>query len=455
MDIWEVFLELLANVFTVLCWPPFTLIYPLYFSIRTVETNSFLENRQCLTYWVLSALITMMELTLGKFLKWFPFWPYAKGVATILLVTPYFGGASYVFKHLIGPHFIEKIWNLLFFQKKKGIILEAQNGIVDDADTNCSTNGSNLENLIIGQGNFDVRSDKTEVNYTWSSHPKRVQKEWSCVCQGNFDVSSDKTEVNYTWSSHPKRVQKEWSCVICLISTSSEKCLKKHLRGKKHKTKEYELRVDRLPLRDTRKLSSLPKKAGRVVFLRNLNIERWSGLLNPMTRSIRWCKWKKPEKGWIKLNTDGSAADPEKSSFGGLFRDYNGDPLCAFVSKAPQDDTFLVELWAIWRGLVLASSLGIKVLWVESDSESVVKTINREQPYNAKSSSCLKQIWKLLAKFEKYQVTHSWRETNKAADHLSRMFLRESDVVLWPVDFPDSLRDIIKDDARGMIYFRR
>lgn len=272
--------------------------------------------------------------------------------------------------------------------------------------------------------------------------------------QGNFDLSSDSIEVNSNWSTNPKRIQREWSCVLCLISTSSENCLKEHLRGKKHKNKEDELRVDEMPLRDTCKLSSLPKKAERVVFLRNLNIDRWSGFMNPITGSIRWCKWKKPEVGCIKLNTDGSV-DPENSGFGGLFRDYKGDPLCAYVSKAPQDDIFLVELWAVWRGLVLASGLGIKVIWVESDSKSVVKTINLEQPYSAKSSSCLKQIWKLLKKFESYQVTHSWRETNKAADHLSRMVLRESDIVLWPVDFPDSLHKIIKDDAQGKIYVRR
>ncbi|EOY15502.1 hypothetical protein QUC31_000569 [Theobroma cacao] len=420
MGICKVFLELLASILTVLCWPSYALIYPLYVSIRTVENNSSFKNQQCLTYWVLFALITMGELTLGKFLNWFPFWPCVKGVATILLVTPYFGGASYVFKHLIRPYFSEKIWNILFFPKKKDIVSEAQNGILDDADTNRLKNGPKLEELIING-------------------------------EGNFDRSSDNKEVNSTWLTHPKRVQKEWSCVLCLISASSEKCLKKHLQGKKHKTKEDELRADALALRATCKLSSVPKKAGRVVLLRNLNIE---SLLNPVTSSITWCRWKKPEIGCIKLNTDGSVV-PENAGFGGLLRDYKGDPLCAFVSKAPQDDIFLVELWAIWRGLVLASGLGIKVIWVESDSMSVVRTINREQFHGAKCSRCLKQIWKLLTMFDNYRVTHSWRETNKAADHLSRMVLRESDAVLWPVDFPDSLNNIIQDDARGKIYFRR
>ncbi|MBA0567710.1 hypothetical protein Golob_005255 [Gossypium lobatum] len=409
MGFWEAFAELLADIFTVLCW---------FVSIRIVETNSSLKYQQCLTYWVLFAFITMVELTLGNILKWFPRWPYAKGVATILLVTPYFGGASYVFSLLIRPYFIEKRWDSMFFPKKKGFVLHEANGTVGDADTSTLTYGPKSEKLTTDQGNVNISYGNTEVIST------------------------------------QKRVQKEWSCVLCLISTSSEYCLKEHLRGKKHKTKEYELRVGALPLKETCMLSSMPKKAEKVVLIRNLNIKTWSGLLHPVTRSIRWCKWKKPEIGCVKLNTDGSV-DAGNSGFGGLLRDYKGEPLCAFVCKAPQGDTFFVELWGIWRGLVLASGLGIKVIWVESDSMSVVKTINREQPYGPKSSQCLRQIWKLLTKFENYRVTHSWRETNKAADHLSRMVLRENDVVLWPADFPDTLSSIIKDDAQGKIYLRR
>ncbi|KAH1057667.1 hypothetical protein J1N35_035732 [Gossypium stocksii] len=418
MGFWEGFVELLANIFTVLCWPSFTLIYPLFVSICIVETNSSLKNQQCLTYWVLFAFITMVELTLGNILKWFPFWPYAKGVATILLVTPNFGGASYVFSLLIRPYFIEKRWDIVFFPKKKCFVLHEAIGTVGDADTSTLTNRPKSEKLTTDQGNVNISYSNTEVIST------------------------------------QKRVQKEWSCVLCLISTSSEYCLKEHLRGKKHKTKEYELRVGALPLKETCMLSSMPKKAEKVVLFRNLNIKTWSGLLDPVTRSIRWCKWKKPEIGCVKLNTDGSV-DAGNSGFGGLLRDYKGEPLCAFVCKAPQGDTFLVELWAIWRGLVLASGLGIKVIWVESDSKSVVKTINREQPYGPKSIQCLRQIWKLLTKFENYRVTHSWRETNKAADYLSRMVLRENDVVLWSADFPDTLNSIIKDDAQGKTYLRR
>jgi ribonuclease HI len=166
------------------------------------------------------------------------------------------------------------------------------------------------------------------------------------------------------------------------------------------------------------------------------------------------CKWKKPDFGWTKLNTDGSIT-PKRFGFGGLLRDHMGDPICAFASNAHGDDIFLVELWAIESGLRLALDMGIKVIWVESDSLSAVKTINNSQPYSQKAASCLKAIGELLRKFEKYKVSHAWCETNRAADYLAKMVLFKGDYkVLFPCDFPRGLCKIIKDNTEGKIYCR-
>lgn len=274
-----------------------------------------------------------------------------------------------------------------------------------------------------------------------------------CLCQQIFEPNHDIVEEEIAGLTSPKKVQKEWSCALCLFSTSSEILLKKHFQGKEHETNEENLRAEELA-RDTSKCLLTAKRKPRMVFLGNLaNLETWSDLLGPVARSIRWCQWKRPDFGWIKLNTDGSI-DSENAGIGGLFRDYEGNAICGFVSKASGHDIFLVELWAIWRGLVLALNLHIQVVWVESDSLSVVNTINRQQPYSGKADACLKQIWLLLKKFKKYKVSHSWRETNRAADYLAKMVV-ERDVVLWPADFPTSLNNIIKDDAEGMVYCRR
>lgn len=255
-----------------------------------------------------------------------------------------------------------------------------------------------------------------------------------------------------------KKGQKDRSCDVCLISTTSKKCLEKHFKGKKHKAQEEENR--RLVENKRVYFPSKMEEVDRMTSPGNLNGYKWvnldnlSSLFSPITRSIGWSTWKSPEFGWTKLNTDGSV-DQENARLGGLLRAYKGDPICGYVSKSPVDDIFLVELYAIWRGLVLALGLRIREIWVESDSMSVVKTINRQQSYNSRASSCLKHVWCLLNKFEKYKVSHVWRESNRAADCLSKMDRVENDVVIWPSDFPERLCNIIKDDAQGRWYNRR
>ena len=123
-------------------------------------------------------------------------------------------------------------------------------------------------------------------------------------------------------------------------------------------------------------------------------VEKTKHMEPPSRNQAPTCRWEKPEFGCTKLNTDGSESRRKAiARYGGLLRDHNGDPLCAFVSKALiyTNDTFSVEIWAVWRGLVLAYGLGVRVIQVESDSLSFVNTINKLQDHNqnAISSACL------------------------------------------------------------------
>ncbi|RDY06292.1 putative ribonuclease H protein, partial [Mucuna pruriens] len=395
-----------------------------------MESNSRSINQRCLVFWVLFSLSMIVELELSVLFNcssfynhnFLPWWPHVKSIATILLSIPSLGAAPYAYKFLI-RHYCN--WNI--FTRTSNIFSEKGTHFESDE----------------GRKLVDI-SDQTITS--------QIQEKKLEAYQEKDDLAGcDKIESSYTSLTGEKQVQKEWSCALCQISTTSEYCLMSHLKGKKHKDKQKELRVKLHVTNSTYMLSSAQQRIKEMVLLRKLN--QIANILNPVSRPIRWCEWKKPEFGWTKLNTDGSI-HRETASFGGLLRNYRGEPICAFVSKAPQGDVFLVELWAIWRGLVLSLGLGIKAIWVESDSMSVVKTVNREQ-LCLKADSYLKQIWKLLKKFDEYRITHSWRETNRAADHLAKMVLWGNDVVLWPVDFPPTLCSIIKDDAKGKKYLRR
>ncbi|GAU49057.1 hypothetical protein TSUD_244480, partial [Trifolium subterraneum] len=338
----------------------------------------------------------------------FPWWPHVKATATILLLIPYFGAATYIYKFLIKHYFSWNIcgWTLnIFHQKITHFDLDNDSKILSDSDEG---------RQVFLESDDDSKSVEVSGQTIITNH---LQEEKLLVYQGKDDIADcDKTNTGYT---SKKKVQKEWSCALCQISTTSENCLGSHLQGKQHKAKEKELRVGLHATNIPYVLSFTQERMKGMVLLRNFN--QIAKILSPVSRPIIWCEWKKPKFGWTKLNTDGSV-NKVTAGFGGLLRDYRGEPICAFVSKAPQGDTFLVELWAIWRGLVLSIGLGIKSIWVESDSMSVVKTINKVQ-HCPKAETCLIQIWKLLSKVDEYRISHSWRETNRAADHLAKMAL--------------------------------
>ncbi|KAL8096328.1 hypothetical protein AgCh_037333 [Apium graveolens] len=411
----DYFLIILTKFFNFVSWPPFAMGYPLYFSIRVVESNQ--NYHQCLAYWVLFSITTILELPSTKLLLWLPFWPYAKGLAALLLVTPYFHGASYIYMHYIRPSIFgtTQVNSIMITSETKSSLYE-NNGFLDSAV-------EQFEEGKIERVKLVVHEDESSSRY-------------------------DTEKISQMWTKNLKKVQKEWSCAICLVNTARRKDLESHMWGKKHKLREEELRKVEMVTYKTADISVATGIKSKFL-LQNLN-QKLTGLLNPVTR---WCTWIKPEFGCMKLNTDGYI-DKDGSGFGGLLRDYKGEPICAYASKASHDDIFMVELWAIWRGLVLALSLKINTIWIESDSLSVVNTINKKQSHGPKPSNCLHHIWNMLKKIERYQVTHTWREANRAADHVAKMNLSGTDVVIWPSDFSDVLRKIIKDDAQGTWYVR-
>ncbi|KAB2627884.1 hypothetical protein D8674_032679 [Pyrus ussuriensis x Pyrus communis] len=97
------------------------------------------------------------------------------------------------------------------------------------------------------------------------------------------------------------------------------------------------------------------------------------------TKSLKTVLLDKPAFRWTKLNTDRSVR--EISGYGGLFRDHIGLPIYGFISNAPNNNIFIVELCAICKGLDVGLRLGIPTILVEFDSLSVVKTVNQEQAY--------------------------------------------------------------------------
>ncbi|KEH33770.1 hypothetical protein MtrunA17_Chr3g0097141 [Medicago truncatula] len=91
----------MARVLDTLIGPGVMLLYPLYSSMRAIESPSTLDDQQWLTYWVLYSFMTLFELSFYRILAWFPIWPYMKLVFCIWLVLPMFNGAAFIYENYV------------------------------------------------------------------------------------------------------------------------------------------------------------------------------------------------------------------------------------------------------------------------------------------------------------------------------------------------------------------
>ncbi|KHG12214.1 HVA22-like protein a [Gossypium arboreum] len=127
------FLKVLFKNFDVLAGPVISLLYPLYASVRAIESESRADDRQWLTYWCR-----------------IPIWSYAKLIFTCWLVIPYFSGAAYVYEHYLRPFFMnpQQTINIWYVPRKKDFFSKPDD-ILTAAEKYIEENGTDaFEKLI-------------------------------------------------------------------------------------------------------------------------------------------------------------------------------------------------------------------------------------------------------------------------------------------------------------------
>ncbi|KAF3329204.1 HVA22-like protein a isoform X1 [Carex littledalei] len=143
------FLKVIAKNFDVLAGPVVSLVYPLYASVRAIETKSPVDDQQWLTYWVLYSFITLFELTFAGILDWLPFWPYAKLFFNCWLVLPQFNGAAYVYQNFVRPIIVnQQTVNIWYVPRKKDNLGKSED-VLQAAERYIQENGTEaFERLI-------------------------------------------------------------------------------------------------------------------------------------------------------------------------------------------------------------------------------------------------------------------------------------------------------------------
>ena len=167
-------------------------------------------------------------------------------------------------------------------------------------------------------------------------------------------------------------------------------------------------------------------------------------------RTIVPVGWEKPPRGWMKLNTDGSAMrSPDRAGGGGLIRDHDGAWLKGFARGLGFTNSALAEIWALRDGLLLAKEMGIQQLIVELDALSIVVLMNNETE-NLLMEPLLSDCRSLLKEIPSKRVIHAFREANQCADALAKLGAQLLSSFVIFCNPPSVVEDILAFDKANL-----
>ncbi|CAL9231933.1 unnamed protein product [Arabidopsis halleri] len=132
-------------------------------------------------------------------------------------------------------------------------------------------------------------------------------------------------------------------------------------------------------------------------------------------------KWKPPQPGWVKCNTDGAwNAESTNCGIGWILRDHEKNVLWLGARSLPRVGKVLeVEVESLrWAVLSMARFNYRKVIF-ETDSQQLVSLIRGEKENNH-LNPIIQDIKHLLQQFEEYKVVFTFREGNGVADRIAK-----------------------------------
>lgn len=131
--------------------------------------------------------------------------------------------------------------------------------------------------------------------------------------------------------------------------------------------------------------------------------------------------WSAPEKGWVKINFDGtSSGNPGPNGIGCVICDECRNVLVDCAEFIGTNTNNVAEFHVALKGLELGRELGARKIHLECDLLLTVKSIFQKCTPNWKLHKWLNQINFLLADFEDFKVSHIFREGNTLADELAK-----------------------------------
>ena len=158
-------------------------------------------------------------------------------------------------------------------------------------------------------------------------------------------------------------------------------------------------------------------------------------------------KWTPPPCGLFKVNVDGATSQDHKpSSIGAIIRNSEGSVIAA-MSKTltAQFSVEEVEDIALENGVLLALEMNLTDVIVESDSLSVVQSVQKKEIYVA-LGHIIQGTLSALSIFRSWRIQHLKRESNSVAHELSQLARASGVTQIWKGMDPPCIQFLLRQE---------
>ncbi|XP_020162165.1 uncharacterized protein [Aegilops tauschii subsp. strangulata] len=138
-------------------------------------------------------------------------------------------------------------------------------------------------------------------------------------------------------------------------------------------------------------------------------------------------KWKPPDEGWLKINSDGATSKHGNSAGGGaVIRDHEGTFRGGFCQYFPHvADPEAAEILACRRAIKVALDRNVQKVYLELDSQAVVQMIKQKERNLSPVGPWVQEIKAMPNSVEEFSVSWVQRYANVAAHKLARIGVGE------------------------------
>jgi len=158
-------------------------------------------------------------------------------------------------------------------------------------------------------------------------------------------------------------------------------------------------------------------------------------------------RWIKPDRDFVKVNTDANLQVHGRWGLGCVIRDSEGQvKVAATWSRHGFEDVLTAEAFGLYAGVVLALCSGFHNVIFENDNKSVIEKIQRkgfeDRTY---MGSIVSEIWTLIGQFVNCRFCFTHRQGNQVA-HAMAQFAHSEPNKVWRESVPIPAQNVYIHD---------